>query len=383
MLDRASRRQYKNGKRIFVTPSERYQLDLQKTDFIKDDQQLRTVEHTQALYDELIAHQPDHGILSFFTKKRKTITGLYLWGGTGRGKTYLIDSFYACLPFKEKFRTHFHSFMRDIHTQLQQLPKTPDPLDIVARQLATKIRLLCLDEFHVHDIGDAMIMAGLLKAIHRHGITLVTTSNIAIDDLYKNGIQRDLFMSTIEHLKQNNIELNMGHGTDYRFRVLNKNETYHIDKEGSGNLFLQQQMNVMAPCPCKTNRQILINDRSIDYIALADDIIWFDFDAICNTPRSDSDYIAIAEQFHTVLLSNLPIIKEGHDNIAKRFIHLIDALYDHNVKCIISAEESVQNLYQGRLLAMAFDRTISRLTEMDSQEYLSKSHQITAINHSE
>jgi len=366
-----------------VTPSERYQLDLQKTDFVTDDQQLRTVEHTQALYDQLIAPQPDRGILNFFAKKNKTITGLYLWGGTGRGKTYLIDSFYACLPFKEKFRTHFHSFMRDIHTQLQQLPKTPEPLDIVARQLATKMRLLCLDEFHVHDIGDAMIMASFLKAIHRHGITLVATSNIAIDDLYKNGIQRDLFMSTIEFLKQNNIELNMGHGTDYRFRVLEKNGTYHIDQEGTGNVFLQQQMDAMSPCPTKTNRQILINDRPIDYIALADDIIWFDFDAICNTPRSDSDYIVIAEQFHTVLLSNLPVIKEGHDNIAKRFIHLIDALYDHNVKCIISAEDSAQNLYQGRLLAMAFDRTISRLTEMDSQEYLSKAHQITAVNHSE
>ncbi|NOY66786.1 MAG: cell division protein ZapE [Gammaproteobacteria bacterium] len=366
-----------------MTPLELYQENLLKEDFKEDKAQRITVEHTQRLYDELITFKENDGIFSRFFHKQETIHGLYLWGGTGRGKTYLIDSFYSCLPFKEKFRTHFHSFMRDIHSQIQQLPKTSNPLDIVASKLATKMRLLCLDEFHIHDIGDAMIMAGLLKAMYQHGITLVATSNISIDDLYKNGIQRELFMSTIEFLKQHNTELDMGHGTDYRFRILEKNGTYFINKDHSDNAFLQKQMDAVAPCRTKTNRQIKVNSRLIDYVAMADDVIWFDFDAICNTPRSDSDYISIAEQFHTVLLGNLPVIKEGHDNIAKRFIHLIDALYDHNVKCIISAADSPENLYQGRLLSMAFGRTISRLTEMGSLAYLSRAHQISPTHPSE
>lgn len=364
-----------------MTPLELYQSNLLKDGFSADEAQQLAVEHTQQLYLELIEAKQNTGLLRRLLSKPKTIRGLYLWGGTGRGKTFLIDSFYACLPFKEKFRTHFHSFMRDIHSQLQLLPKTTDPLDCIAQTMATKMRLLCLDEFHIHDIGDAMIMANLLKAIHRHGITLVATSNIAIIDLYKNGIQRERFMNTIDFLKQNNTELNMGHGTDYRFRTLKRNGTYFINTNNTSESFLQKQMASLAPCPTKTHRQIEINGRSIDYIAMADDVIWFDFNAICNTPRSDSDYIAIAEQFHTVLLGNIPVIQEGHDNIAKRFIHLIDALYDYQVKCIISAAAAAENLYQGRLLSLAFERTISRLTEMDSQAYLSRPHR--TLNHAE
>lgn len=359
-----------------MTPAELYQADLLKTDFVEDPAQRRTVEHTQQLYEHLVNQNANHGFFQRLFSQQKNIRGLYLWGGTGRGKTYLVDSFYSSLPFKEKFRTHFHSFMRDTHIQLQQLPKTPDPLGIIASNLAKKMRLLCLDEFHVHDIGDAMIMAGLLQAIHREGITLVATSNIAIDDLYKNGLQRELFLPTIEFIKQHNTELDLGDGTDYRFRIMEKNGTYFIGPQEQAMIFLQQQINSIAPCPCKTQRQIIINNRPIDYIAMADDLIWFDFDAICNTPRSDSDYIAIAEQFTTVLVGRLPVMNEEHDNIVKRFIHLIDALYDHNVKCIFSAAEVPQKLYQGRLLSMAFDRTISRLTEMDSQEYLNQPHRI-------
>jgi len=359
-----------------VTPSELYQADLRKPDFIDDPAQHHTVEYTQYLYDRLTTQNNNPGFLKQLFQKQDPIHGLYLWGGTGRGKTYLVDSFYSCLPFKEKFRTHFHSFMRDIHIQLQQLPKTPDPLDIIANNLAKKIRLLCLDEFHVHDIGDAMIMAGLLQAMNRHGIILVATSNIAIDDLYKNGLQRELFMPTIEFIKQHNTELDLGNGTDYRFRIMKKNGTYFVGPQEQAAAFLQKQMDLIAPCPSKTQRQIRINNRPIDYIAMADDAIWFDFEAICNTPRSDSDYIAIAEQFTTVLIGRVPIMNEEHDNIVKRFIHLIDALYDHNVKCIFSAAETPQNLYLGRLLSMAFDRTISRLTEMDGQEYLHQPHMI-------
>lgn len=357
-----------------MTPEQHYLHDLETKGFRKDDDQLMAVGHTQRLYDELTTPANHHSWFKRLFRKNENPAGLYLWGGTGRGKTYIVDSFYSCLPFKQKYRTHFHTFMRDIHSRLQQLPKTPDPLRIIAQDLAITFKILCLDEFHVHDIGDAMIMAGLLQAIHQQGITLVATSNIAIDDLYKNGLQREHFMDTIKFLKQHNTELNLGDGTDYRFSILKKNGTYFLDNGNNGDVYLQQQMQAIAPCTPKTHRQIMINNRSIDYRAMADDVIWFDFDAICNTPRADSDYIIIAEQFHTVLLGNIYAMDEQHDNIAKRFIHLIDALYDHKVKCIFSADKPAADLYRGRSLSMAFDRTISRLVEMDTEKYLGQPH---------
>jgi len=361
-----------------VTPTEHYQQQIRNNTFQQDEVQLHTLVSTQRLYDDLINSQDKSSLLTRLFKKKQPIRGLYLWGGTGRGKTWLVDSFYACLPFPDKQRTHFHSFMRDIHGRLQQLPKTPNPLKIIAADLAKTTRLLCLDEFHVHDIGDAMIMAGLLEALFHQGITLVATSNIAIDDLYMNGLQRERFMSTIDLLKQFTREINLGHGNDYRFQHLEKSGTYYIGDSQDGDVFLQQQLEVIAPCPAKHHRQIVINNRAIDYIAFADDIIWFDFEQICNTPRADSDYINIAEICHTILIGNIPYMHEEHDNIAKRFIHLIDAIYDHQVKCIMTAVDEPQNLYHGKVLTRAFERTISRMIEMDSAKYLALPHKVNA-----
>jgi cell division protein ZapE len=361
-----------------VTPTEHYQQAL-KNGFSHDDYQHLAVEYTQRLYDALTVMNVKPGLIDRLLGRKKAPRGLYLWGGTGRGKTWLIDSFYSCLPFAEKHRTHFHAFMRDIHARLQQLPKTPDPLKIIATDLAKKIRLLCLDEFHVHDIGDAMIMANLLEAIFAQGITLVATSNIAINDLYRNGLQRERFLPTIELLQKSCDELDLGDDIDYRFSQLEKRGTYFIGNHVDGSYFLSDHLTSIIPCPAKQHRQISINDRPINYIALADDIIWFDFDQICNTPRSDSDYISLAETFHTIMISNVRPMHEEHDNIAKRFIHLIDAIYDHQTKCIIAASHEPQNLYHGRALTMAFERTISRLIEMDSEHYLSLPHRISVL----
>ncbi len=356
-----------------MTPIEHYQQAI-SGGFTHDEIQRQTVNYTQALYDQLNSAPVKTSIFDRLFNKKQNIRGLYLWGGTGRGKTWLVDSFYSCLPFSEKHRTHFHSFMRDIHARLQQLPNTPNPLSIIAADLAKNIRLLCLDEFHVHDIGDAMIMAGLLEAIFDQGITLVATSNIAIDNLYKNGLQRDRFMQTIALLQQHTNEIDLGDGTDYRFMQLERSGTYFIGDAEQGNSFLQEQLTLIAPCAAKHNRQIVINNRPIDYIAFADDVIWFDFEQICNTPRSDSDYINIAQICHSVMISNVPYMNEEHDNIAKRFIHLIDALYDHHTKCIISAIDKPHKLYRGKALKMAFERTVSRLMEMDTDNYLSLAH---------
>ncbi|NOZ10848.1 MAG: cell division protein ZapE [Gammaproteobacteria bacterium] len=360
-----------------MTPMERYQQDLRRKNYHKDARQLIAVSHTQDLYDAILRQQNHKNSLTHLFRKPPPVRGLYLWGGTGRGKTYLVDSFYQCLPTDKKHRIHFHRFMRDIHSRLKRLPKSPNPLVIIAKDLATKIQILCVDEFHVHDIADAMIMAGLLKALFDKEVTLVATSNIAIEDLYKNGLQRDRFMYAIGLLKKHTLEVDLGTGTDYRYHVLEENGTYFAGNADSSKKFLERQLGALVPCTPKRNHQLEINHRQIDYVALADDVVWFNFDALCDSPRSASDYIEIARMYHTVILSDVPILKPSQDAAAKRFIHLIDALYDNNVKLIISAQTEPTQLYQGSSLEFAFQRTASRLMEMRSKTYLSAPHRTT------
>lgn len=366
-----------------MTPLQRYQLDLHKRIIKTDDAQWQAVQCTQRVYSELIiSSKNEAGFLSSILKRKKTfVRGLYLWGGTGRGKTYLVDSFYECLPGNKKHRVHFHRFMLEIHQQLENLPKSPNPLEIIATQLAEKINVLCLDEFHVHDIADAMLLAGLLKAMFEQGITLVATSNINIHNLYKNGLQRERFMYAIELLEKYTEEFDLGDGTDYRFNILDKSEHFYViddDKtKEKGDDFLSFKFIELAPCKPKNNRSIEINHREINYISSADDVIWFDFHELCQTNRSAHDYIEIAERYQTILLSNIRVFNEQDDAAAKRFIHFIDAIYDHNVKFLASSNASADNLYHGRRLKFAFDRTISRLTEMGTEQYLKLAHNPT------
>jgi len=362
-----------------MTPLQRYQSDIDKNKIKKDEMQWLAVQKIQRLYDELNKLENNQGfVFSLFKAKKKSIRGLYLWGGTGRGKTYLVDSFYECLPDNKKHRVHFHRFMLEIHQQLKNLPKTPDPLEIIAKQLAEKVRVLCLDEFHVHDIADAMLLAGLLKEMFSKGITLVTTSNIAIHDLYKNGLQRERFMHAITLLEENTDEFDLGEGTDYRFNILGKSEYYYLLNGSSsredGINYLSNKFQLLAPCQPKTHRKIEINSRKIHYISYADDVIWFDFSELCGSNRSASDYIQLAERCHTLLLSDIPVMHDDQDAAAKRFVHLIDALYDHNVKLLVTANARAQDLYTGQRMHFAFDRTISRLVEMGTEKYLKLSH---------
>jgi cell division protein ZapE len=366
-----------------MTPLQRYQSDLHKRKIKTDDKQWQAVQCTQRLFSELnIASQKKtNAFLSLFKYKKTPVRGLYLWGGTGRGKTYLVDSFYECLPGTKKYRVHFHRFMLDIHQRLDNLPKSLNPLDIIAMQLAEKMNVLCLDEFHVHDIADAMLLAGLLKAMFEHGITLVATSNIAIHDLYKNGLQRERFMYAIELLDEYTEEFDLGNGTDYRFSILDKSEHFYVlDDKNTRDMaedFLLYKFTELAPCKPKNKRSIEINNREIKYISSADDVIWFDFYELCQTNRSAHDYIEIAERFQTVLLSHIQVFDEKDDAAAKRFIHFIDAIYDHNVKLLASAAASPDALYHGKRMKFAFDRTISRLTEMGTEHYLKLAHNPT------
>ena len=366
-----------------MTPLQRYQSDIQKRRIKTDEKQWQAVQFTQRLYSELnIAEQNKENFLaSLFNKNKAPVRGLYLWGGTGRGKTYLVDCFYECLPGNLKHRVHFHRFMLEIHQQLDELPKSPNPLDIIAAQLAAKMKVLCLDEFHVHDIADAMLLAGLLKAMFKQGITLVATSNIAIHDLYKNGLQRERFMYAIELLSKFTEEFNLGDGVDYRFNILDQSEHFYVIDEiktrEKGEDFLFYKFTELAPCQPKRKRSIEVNNREIQYILCADDVIWFDFNELCMTNRSAHDYIEIAERFHAVMVSNIHELHEKDDAAAKRFVHFIDAIYDHNVKFLATATAIPAELYHGRRMTFAFDRTISRLTEMGTEQYLKLAHNPT------
>jgi cell division protein ZapE len=362
-----------------MIPLERYESDLQQPNFVADPLQRQAVAHTQRLYDELLTIQIQKpGMLArLFRNKLQDTKGLYFMGGTGRGKTYLLDCFYESLPFQEKYRVHFHRFMLEIHDRLKQLPPSPDPLQVIGAELARRYRVLCLDEFHVHDIGDAMIMAGLLQALFEHGLTLAATSNISIKDLYKNGLQRERFLPAISLLQENLEEVDLQAGKDYRLHRLTHGDTYMVVNTDNAHASLEQRFADLAPSTPKHGRHLQINHRDIPYIALADDVVWFDFQVLCNTPRAASDYIEIALQFHTLFLSRISVMSEAQDDVAKRFIHLVDALYDHNVKLITTAASMPDQLYTGRRLAFAFERTKSRLYEMSSRDYMNRPHFMT------
>ena len=360
-----------------VSPKERYQSDLDRRGFHADAEQLNAVEYLQRLYEQLLQPvQPQSFLDRLLKRRREAIRGLYLWGGVGRGKTYLMDSFYDSLSSEWARRVHFHHFMRQLHEELQSLPKTPDPLPIVAKRLAARVRVLCLDEFHVHDIGDAMLLSGFLKALFENGVTLVTTSNIDPDQLYKNGLQRSRFMPAIELIKRYTQTLHLDAGRDYRLELLERGGTYHVLVGDEAEELLTRQFEQLATNAVSQVQMLNINHREIAVRRMSDDVAWFDFQPLCATPRSAADYLEIARMFHTVLVAGIPLLGEATDDVAQRFIHLVDALYDHNVKLIATAAQPPQGLYSGQRHTFAFQRTTSRLLEMASAAYLKKAHRM-------
>lgn len=365
---------------VHETPQDRYAADLQREGFREDPAQAMAVRHLQRLY-EALNRQPSAGLLDRIRLFRKPLTpvrGLYLWGGTGRGKTWLVDTFYETLPFSEKRRVHFHRFMQDIHARLGTLPKTPNPLRIVARQLAADARVLCLDEFHVNDIADAMLLGGLLEALFEQGVTLVATSNLAVDELYLNGLQRDRFLFAIKLLKQYTESVHLSGDLDFRCALLDETGTYKIEQGQVAADWLAQHMKRLAPVVPEMPASISLGKRQIPAVALADDVVWFRFADLCDAPLWAADYLEIAQNFHTVLIADVPMMDEGRDDAARRFMHLIDALYDYRVKTVITAAAAPDELYQGRYLAFGFQRTASRLVEMGSHRYLGKPHRPAA-----
>jgi len=358
-----------------MTPLQRYQSDLSKHDFFYDKAQEQAVKHLQRLYDDLVSAPKKSSFKQIFTKKTQ-IKGLYFWGGVGRGKTYLMDNFYASLPFTNKMRTHFHRFMKMIHEQLMRLKGTKNPLTVIGKKLSEQTCVICFDEFFVSDIADAMILATLLDELFKHNVTLIATSNIEPDNLYKDGLQRTRFLPAIELLKQHTEIINVDSGIDYRLRTLEQANLYYSPLDANAQYNLEQIFTNLIPenCPVITNHNLTIEKRPITALKTAGDIAWFEFNQLCDGPRSQNDYIELSKIFTVIVLSNVMQMNAGTDNKARRFINLVDEFYDQNVKLIISAQVPLTNLYCGSKLKFEFERTLSRLLEMQSHEFLAKKH---------
>lgn len=362
-----------------MNPWQRYQADLERPGFSPDPAQARAVQHLQAVYEALLQQPPPSSRLQrlaerFRKPQREPIKGLYLWGGVGRGKTYLVDVFFDSLPFAEKKRLHFHHFMQMVHEGLRRTRDQQNPLQQIAARFAKDTRVLCFDEFFVTDIADAMLLGGLLEALFAAGVTLVATSNIPPDELYKDGLQRARFLPAIELIKQHTKVLNVDSGVDYRLRYLEQVEIYHIQTGPGSEQDLAKEFEQLTGGAGKTGAKLEIAGRLIPTRRLADNVVWFDFAAICGGPRSQADYIEIGRRFHTVLVSGIPKLTGERDNEARRFIAMIDEFYDRSVNFICTAAAPPEALYEGHHLRFAFERTVSRLQEMRSKEYLARPH---------
>lgn len=366
-----------------MTPKQRYERDLTKPGFVRDSAQERAVERLTDLQQRLAertAAERRAGPLArtlgrIKRSPRTPVRGLYLWGGVGRGKTYLMDMFYECVLDQAKLRMHFHRFMYRVHADLTRLAGRKNPLDGVADGLAAEARLLCFDEFFVADIGDAMILGELLEKLFARGVTLVATSNIEPRRLYENGLQRQRFLPAIAQLDAHTEVLKVDGGIDHRLRALEQAEIYHHPLGEDAERALRETFDSLIHEAASPADVLLIAGREIPTRATAEDVAWFDFAALCDGPRSASDYVELARIYHAVLLSKVPQLGSDDDDRARRFISLVDEFYDRSVKLIISAAVPITELYVGTRLAFEFERTRSRLLEMQSHEYLARRHE--------
>ncbi len=371
-----------NSLSVPMSPTARYAMDVANGVLVEDAAQAAALKHFQRLHDELVAREskrqsPLDWLKSPFLKRRTvTIKGLYVHGGVGRGKTYMMDVFFESLPVQRKMRTHFHRFMQRVHAELRGLKQQKNPLEIVARTIAEEAGVLCFDEFFVSDIGDAMILGGLLRHLVDEGVVLVATSNIEPDQLYQNGLQRERFLPAIALLKARNEIVHLDAGIDYRLRRLQQASVYHWPLNESTQELMSQCFRRMVTEHAHVDEGgfVEVLGRRIPVLAASEDVIWFDFEDLCGGPRSAYDYIELARIYHTILLSNVPRLDDGSDDRARRFINLVDELYDRHVKLILSAEVELPVLYQGNGLAFVFERTRSRLLEMQSKDYLGREH---------
>jgi len=313
--------------------------------------------------------------LDLLPRARAPLRGLYLWGGVGRGKTFLVDEFFAELPVPEKRREHFHRFMQDVHARLRRHRNRSSPLEQVAADVAEKARLLCIDEFIVNDVADAMILATLLAALFRRGVTLVATSNLPPSGLYPGGLQRERFLPAIALIERHCRIVELAAGQDYRLRELER-ATLWLGPGATGvDARLEAEFNRLTGGAGVRDARIQVEGRAVRARRRAEDVVWFDFHELCEGPRSSADYIEIARCYHAVFLSGVPVMDARADDAARRFVTLVDELYDRGVKLVVSAAAEVPGeLYRGERLAFEFRRAASRLHEMQGRDYLARPH---------
>lgn len=343
---------------------------------ILDASQLAAANELQRLHDELIQPAPFLylGLLRHVIKRR-AVRGVYLWGAVGRGKSFLMDAFLACVPLEGKQRVHFHHFMQEIHARLAALKGQPDPLSRVAREIARHVRLLCLDEFHITDITDAMLMRGLLQGLLDQGVAMVMTSNAEPDALYRNGLQRGQFLPGIALIKARMEVVRLDGGGDYRLRTLEQAGVYHAPLDEKAGQALEEIFRGLAGERAGQSVGLQVEGRSIKSLHQAAGVAWFDFSELCAGPRSKADYIELARRFHTILLSGVPRFDQHSLAQARRFLWLVDEFYDRRVKLILSAEVPLSLLGRASLFDGEFERALSRLAEMQSHAYLALAHQ--------
>lgn len=369
------------------SPLQLYKRDLERPGFVADSAQESAVMALQQLFSALCESHPQtpwgrqQGALGrlvtgLFGRRQAPPQGLYFWGGVGRGKTYLMDLFFDSLPFEAKMRTHFHRFMRRVHQELSSLSDQQDPLQVVADRLQAEARVICFDEFFVVDITDAMILANLLDAMFARGMVLVATSNIAPEGLYENGLQRARFLPAIDLLQKHTRVLNVDGGVDYRLRALEQAPLYYLTGEADTEQQLQHCFENLMPEHAQVEDDVVlaVEGRSICAKKVAEDLAWFRFTDLCDGPRSQNDYIELAREFHTLILEGVPAFSASNDDQARRFIYLVDEFYDRSVKLIIAAAAPAHALYGEGRLGFEFQRTVSRLQEMQSNEYLARPH---------
>ena len=349
--------------------------------FTLDGSQLQAVEYLQRLYEDLIGLEQLESIFVRLLARKRVVKGLYLWGGVGRGKSFLMDSFFNCAPVAQKRRIHFHRFMQEVHQRLHTLTGQAEPLASVARDVAMDARLLCLDEFHITDITDAMLMRKLLEGLMEQGVVVLTTSNFEPDVLYLHGLQRNQFLPAIDLIKQNFDIVNVDGGVDYRLRELEKAGVYHTGADAGERM--AREFVAITRHEVSDAAALEIAGRNIPVRRLARGVVWFEFSALCDGPRGKPDYIELSRSYHTVMVSNVPRFGAGTADTLRRFVWMVDEFYDRRVKLILAASVPAEELildadtgdaFQANLNASLKERLVSRLTEMQTHDYLAQPH---------
>jgi len=358
------------AKRLPLTVLEYYQQALGRRGFAADDAQYAAVQRLQRTYEQWVGYKARrNSAVKRLVVRPPLPRGAYLWGPVGRGKSFLMDSFYLTVPLVRKRRVHFHHFMRDVHREMATLKGREDPLDAVAWRIAKRYRLVCFDEFHVNDIADAMILGRLLQRTMDRGVVYCMTSNYEPDGLYPDGLQRERFLPTVALIKERLDVVHLGGPVDYRRRALEQVKVYHSPPGPAAEEALAATFRQVADVE-EEFHELDVEGRVIPYLHRAGGVVWFDFEALCGGPRSHLDYLDLAKRFHTVILSNVPRLSPKRANEARRFTWLVDIFYDCKVKLVCSAEAEPESLYVEGVLANEFQRTASRLIEMRSREYL-------------